>query len=257
MDFLKKAMAGIGIGSARVDAILDNSKVRVGEEVTGFLRIKGGNVPQEIEYVYFYLMTKYEKEFDDKKITQNVLIQKETLPVSLTIKENEEKEIPFSFFLSNKAPISAGRYPIWINTGLDIKMAVDPQDNDVLDVKPNSHMEMIFSSLNSMGFRLRNVKNEDARYYHGLPFIQNFEYVPTTEFRTYLDELEVALLVETGYIELLLEVDRRARGIGGLFAEALDIDESKVKVKLTDTDFGQGQEYITDKLRNVISRFSR
>ncbi len=38
------------------------------------------------------------------------------------------------------------------------------------------------------------------------------------------------------HIEVLLQVDRRARGLGGFLSEALDMDESFVRLTFTDRD---------------------
>lgn len=253
---LKKAMAGIGIGSAKVDAVLESSRILVGDEVKGKIVIRGGNVPQELDYVNLYVMTRYEREFNDHTVVNNAVIQQQTIKLSMTINENEVKEIPFSFVLSNRAPISMGRTPIWINTGLEIKMGVDPSDYDSIEVLPSHNMKIVLDALDEMGFRLRKVKNEEARYY-GAQFVQNFEYVPTREFYGYLDELEVAFLAEQDYFELIMEIDRKARGFGGMFAEAMDADESKVRLRLSNSDFALGEDFVKEKLRSTISRYAR
>jgi len=256
MNMLKKAMASIGIGSTRIDAILESSRVVVGDEINGKIVIRGGSVPQELDYINLYVMTRYEREFNDHTVVNNAVIQQHTIKLSTTINENEVKEIPFSFVLSNRAPISMGRTPIWINTGLEIKNAVDPTDHDSVEVLPSHNMQTVLNALEEMGFRLRKVKNEEARFY-GAHFIQNFEYVPTSEFYGYLDELEVAFLAEKDYLELLMEVDRRARGFGGMFAEAMDADESKVRIRLSNSDFARGADYVKEQIRSTISRYAR
>lgn len=53
-------------------------------------------------------------------------------------------------------------------------------------------------------------------------------------------------------MELLLEVDRKAWGLGGLFAEMLDVDESLVRVTITEADYGR----VEDKLQQIILRYA-
>ena len=110
--------------------------------------------------------------------------------------------------------------------------------------------------LRDLGFNLRKVENEAAPYHlrKRLPFVQEFEFYPTGgQFRGKLDELEVVISnISNHGVELLLEVDRRARGLGGFLSEALEIDESMVKVMITQGD----QASISRTLENVIQRYS-
>ncbi|MGJ7922378.1 sporulation protein [Neobacillus sp. LXY-4] len=48
---LRKYMSLIGIGSARVDLIIDKNKYRAGETVTGRFKLMGGTVEQQIRRI--------------------------------------------------------------------------------------------------------------------------------------------------------------------------------------------------------------
>ena len=68
-----------------------------------------------------------------------------------------------------------------------------------------------------------------------------------------LDELEVMFLNQTeDRVELLLEVDRRARGLGGFLAEALEMDESMVRLSISSSDV----PHLASKLQQAIDKFA-
>ncbi|MNI91363.1 hypothetical protein D3C73_1490100 [compost metagenome] len=57
-------------------------------------------------------------------------------------------------------------------------------------------------------------------------------------------------------VELLLQIDRRARGLSRLFAEALDADESFVKLHFNRNNLAAGTDYIADQLLAAIRRYA-
>jgi sporulation-control protein len=220
------------------------------------VEIKGGSTSQPIDEIYLSLMTTYIKESDDKKYTQTGVIGKFRILEKVTIEPNETKEIPFSIALPYDTPLTVGRSRTWIHTGLDIKNAVDPTDKDFIEVLPSPLIQSVLSSVHEIGFRIREVECKEApRYLRGrLPFIQEFEFVPTSgQYRSKLDELEITFLsVTESSVNVLVQVDRRARGLGSLFAEALNMDESHVKLSLTTNDIPN----MSNKMKAVIERYS-
>ncbi len=256
MSFFDKVFASVGIGSAAVDTKLERDSYMPGETVKGVVEIRGGKVEQQVDDIFLTLNTTYLKESDDKKYNVTAAIDRFRITSPFVIGKNERKEIPFSFQLPLDTPLSIGRSKIWVTTGLDIKNAVDPGDKDYLQVIPNQLMNAVFNAVDSLGFRLREADCEQApRHLRGrLPFVQEFEYVPTSgPFRGRLDELELVFRpAGNGGLELLLQVDRRARGLGGLFAEAAGMDETNVRLTVTNADIPNLQQQI----HSVIQRFS-
>lgn len=53
-------------------------------------------------------------------------------------------------------------------------------------------------------------------------------------------------------VDILMQVDRRARGLGSLLSEALEMDESHVQFSLTTQDISN----LTEKLRSIIQQYS-
>jgi sporulation-control protein len=256
MSFFNKVFASVGIGSAAVDTKLEKDTYMPGETVNGVVEIKGGKVDQQIDEIYLTLNTTYLRESDDKKYTVTAAIERFRLTNPFPIRSNEKKDIPFSFQLPFDTPLSIGRSKIWVTTGLDIKGGVDPSDKDYLKVVPNPLMSAVFNAIDNLGFRIREADCEEAprRLRGRLPFVQEFEFVPTSGlFRGRLDELEVVFFPSgNGALDIMFQVDRRARGLSGLFSEAMGADETNVRLSVSNADIPNLQQ----KIQSVIQRYS-
>jgi sporulation-control protein len=256
MSFFDKVFASVGIGAASVDTKLEKDTYMPGETVQGVVEIKGGKIEQQIDEIYLSLNTTYLKESDDRKYNVTATIDRFRLTTPFTIRSNERKEIPFTFQLPYDTPLSIGRSKVWVTTGLDIKGGVDPSDKDYLKVIPNQLMTAVFNAVDNLGFRIREADCEEAprRLRGRLPFVQEFEFVPTSGlFRGKLDELEVVFLSSgNGTLDLMFQVDRRAKGLSGLFSEAMGMDETNVRLTVSNADIPNLQQ----KIQSVIQRYS-
>lgn len=256
MSFFNKVFASVGIGSAAVDTKLERDTYMPGETVKGVVEIKGGKVEQQVDEIYLTLNTTYIKESDDKKYTVTAAIERFRLTTPFVIRANEKKDIPFTFQLPFDTPLSIGRSKIWVTTGLDIKGGVDPSDKDYLKVVPNPLMSEVLNAIDNLGFRIREADCEEAprRLRGRLPFVQEFEFVPTSGlFRGRLDELEVVFFPSgNDSLDIMLQVDRRAKGLSGLFSEAIGADETNVRLSVSNADIPNLQQ----KIQSVIQRYA-
>jgi sporulation-control protein len=255
MSFFNKVFASFGIGAATVDTKLEKSSYQAGETANGVVEIKGGSTPQTIDSIYLTLYTTYIRESDDKKYTDYAPIQKVQISEPFTIGENEKKEIPFSFTLPYETPITYGNTRVWVATGLDIKNSVDPKDKDYIEIVPYNLINSILQSVQDLGFRIRKVECEQAsrRFRGRYPFIQEFEFVPVSGgYQRSLDEIELMFLNQSEeQTDVMIEVDRRARGLGGFLAEALEMDESMVKMTIRSSDL----PHLPSRMKEAIDRF--
>ncbi|WP_226666703.1 sporulation protein [Metabacillus litoralis] len=254
MSFFNKILASVGIGSSKVDTKLTHSSIRVGEDVEGIVEVTGGSVEQAIEEIYLTVNTNFEKEDDDRIIHTQAVISTVKLNEPFIIMPGEKKTIPFQFTLPLDTPISAGSTKVWIQTGIDIKGSVDPTDRDIVTILPNQLMEETLEAFQNLGFVMRKVKNEAASYKirKRLPFIQEFELVPTEgPYYRKFDEVEVIFFpISETKMDVIIEVDRRSKGITGLLTEALDLDESIIKFTIQMEDVPSLRETIEDILSN-------
>jgi len=258
VSFFNQLLASIGIGSAKVDTRLKGGQVRVGEQLEGVVHIQGGSTEQHIDDIYLHLMTQYTREQNDRRVTVNTAVTKWQLSSAFTIHAGESKQVPFAFTLPLNTPVSSSRTPVWLRTGLDIALAVDPGDNDRLQVLPHPHMQAVLDAVTSMGFQPKAVTSEySMRLGRGLPFVQEFEFYPSSSFRGSVKELELVFSVEPEGVEVIVEVDRRARGLVGLFEQALELDERKQRARFSRQELRMGSRHIAEQLARIIEHHAR
>ncbi|WP_339796642.1 sporulation protein [Paenibacillus sp. FSL R5-0744] len=258
MSMFKRMLASAGIGAAKVDLMLHQDFVNAGDTISGSVRIQGGRVDQEVDDVYAFVKTRYLKELNDKKMEVEATVSKFLLASKFKVVAEQVYEFPVSFQLPAITPVTLGRSPVWIQTGLDIKEAIDPKDQDYLQVGPHPYCAIILDAMNQLGFLIREVTCEYAPRYgriNGLDFVQEFEFVPPSQFRNQLDELEIVFFPNEDGIELLLQIDRKARGLASLFADALDTDESFVKIRFDHNQLAYGVDYVADQLLATIHKY--
>ncbi|KAB8137832.1 sporulation protein [Gracilibacillus oryzae] len=249
----KKLLASAGIGSAEVDTQLINDQLSPGDILKGKVVIKGGRTEQQVDRINLFVMTEALRERDDKKYYEKVVLHRFALNQSFTINAEERKEIDFDFELPIHTPPTINRTRVWVQTGLDIPQAIDPNDRDYLHVTPHFYMDTAIRAItDNLGFDLRKVEMEHSRR-HG--YIQEFEFRPSAEFRSDLDELEAVFFVKEDSMDIVLQVDRRAKSLGSLFAEALDMDESNVRMSLSRSEIEQGPAYVAEKIRDLIRQY--
>ncbi|MFJ7936552.1 sporulation protein [Sporosarcina sp. NPDC096371] len=253
MSFFNKVLGSFGIGGAKVDTKLEKSEYTAGDMMTGKVEIYGGKIEQQIDSIYLTVYTTYIRESNDKKYTDVATVIKHKINEPISIGPDETKSIPFSMELPAETPITYGKTKVWVETGLAIKNAVDPEDRDYIDIRPTQLAARILGEVERLGFKLRKAECEQAsrNMRHRYPFVQEFEFVPTSgAFRGRLDELEVVFLSQTDQsAELLLQVDRKVRGLGSFLAEALEMDESHIRLSVTAQDLPN----LDEKLKKVIA----
>jgi len=256
LSIFNKVLASVGVGNAKVDTKLNNSAFVAGEIISGVTEVVGGNVSQSVDSIYIKVYTTYEREANDNKYTDSVAISSFKLNEPFSIGKGEKKVFPFSFNLPLITPVTMGKTRVWLQTGLDIKNAVDPGDKDMIEVRPNTFIQAGLTAAQNLGLKLRKVDCEEApRAYKGLTkFVQEFEFVPTGgPFRGKFDEVELTFIPKASdQIELLIQVDRKVRGLGSLFSEALNMDESFIRLMLTKADLAT----LESRLRQELTRYS-
>ncbi|UFJ41583.1 sporulation protein [Brevibacillus humidisoli] len=253
MSMFKKLLASVGIGSAKVDARLHNDSLMPGETISGEVHIVGGDVSQEIDDIYMYVITHYERERDDRKVKEECILVKHRLAERFMLKPEETKIIPFSFPLPYETPLTIGRQPVYLRTGLDIKNAIDPGDSDYIEVRPLPVMSKVLDAVKEIGFQLYKVDCEYNRYLgRTYPFVQEFEFRPTGKYRSRLDELEVIFFPRGDELELLMQIDKRARGLMGALEEAFNMDERYVRLRLTAADAQRSTSELAQAIDQTI-----
>lgn len=243
---MKKVLASIGIGNATVDTVLPTETVRPGETVDADVHITGGNTEQDIGAIRFELETRYRTDDGYREVD----IDRFTLTEGLTIEPDREETRSVSIDIPYGTPVTVGGVDVWIETELDIDLAVDPEDKDYLEVRPTPRLQTVFDAMDDLGFSLRTADCEAdpyGRYTGGRRFVQEFEFDATAgRFRDSLDEVELVAQPGPDELELFVEIDRR----GGLLSELADTDERKTRATIRSTD----RDAVRDELATLIEK---
>lgn len=258
MSFFNKMLASVGIGNAQVDTRLEKSSYEPGEWVRGVVHIKGGSVQQSVDRIYIKVMTEYIREHDDRKHHENCEIARFNVSDRMTVLPNETREIPFQFALPMNTPLTLSGIPVWFHTGLDIESAVDPTDRDRINVTPDAAANAVLQAVEGLGFRFKASTCEyHPRLGQGVPFVQELEFWPGGGYAGRVQELELIFHRRSDGISVLVEVDRRGRGLSGWLERSMDMDERQGWLHFGIHDLQQGPQHIAGQLHGIIDYFSR
>lgn len=253
MSFIKKALASVGIGAAQVDAVLDRDRACPGDEITGTIHIRGGDTAQTIDYIGMALMTQYKREVDEGEVYISHPLSQTKVREVFEVSAGETLELPFSLQVPWETPLALGRTQVWVQTSLAVSMALDPKDRDTLHIDPTEGMVTVLQALKQLGFTLRKADcEENRRMGRGVPFIQEFEFMPGGTYAGRLTELEVIMAADPSGVQLWLEVDLRTRGLVGMLLGEFDLNERLTQVHLDQATLNQGTAAVASRLGQVI-----
>lgn len=253
MSFVKKTLASVGIGAAKVDAILDTDRACPGDEITGTVHIRGGDVTQAIDYVGMALMTQYQQEVDDNAVYVNHALSEAKVREAFEVAPEETLELPFSLGVPWETPLTIGRTQVWVQTALAVSMALDPNDRDALRIDPTPGMATVLQALEQLGFTLHKADCEhNRRMGRGVPFIQEFEFIPGGAYAGRLAELEVIMAADPVGVQLWLEADLRSGGLAGMLLGEFDLNERFTQVHLDQEALDQGAAAVAGTLGQAI-----
>lgn len=225
---LKTIMNRLGVGGARLDAVLDRRSVRIGERLTGTLHVMGGDGSLTATHAEVKLMTRV--EMDDHMVSVPIAVARINGPIRL----EGEHRLPFGIDLPAFTPVTSygGRSVVWIASELDVPLAVDPKDVDPVEVQPAPEQAAVIAAMGQFGLRLAKTDVEARGGWMGRRFVQEFEFRPAG-WGHKLDELELVFEgLSPGRAEVLIQIDRAARGLGGLLREATGMDESWLRASI-------------------------
>lgn len=231
-----KALASLGVGAAKVDTRLEKAKFRQGEMIRGKIFIQGGQAEQQIDEIYLYLIVQYYHEGSQSEY----VIEEKRLTDLIPISPREIKEIPFEFQLPYDSPISSYGSTLYLKTGLDIKMALDPSDMDGIDVEPHSIVDAVLIAAERVGFQLVSVEYDFEHYFSRHPFVQVYKLSPSGRYKEILDGLEFVFTAHEGHVDVIMNVDRKAVCFMSSMEEALELDRRLVPFTVKEEEIKEG-----------------
>ncbi|MDQ3402371.1 MAG: sporulation protein, partial [Actinomycetota bacterium] len=212
----KKMLRALGVGGPSVDTVLTDSRVRPGGLVTGEVRMTGGDVPVDIDYVALSLVTRVERG-DSGSAT--VEFDRAVVAGRFGLAAGEERVVPFQLPLPWETPITDvhGTHlhgmSLGLRTELAVAKAVDKGDLDALRVEPLPSQAAVLDAFGRLGFRFKSADLEAGRI-HGvrqeLPFFQEIEFYPPPHLARGITQVEVTFVADPGGMAVVLEADRRA-----------------------------------------------
>lgn len=214
-------LSRVGVGSATVDTKVPE-RVTAGETIAGTVEIEGGSADQQIDAIYFALETRYRRD----EGSSTAVIDQFQLTETFTIEADAERVMDIEVDIPPWTPITRGRTEVWIETGLDIDWALDPDDTDYIEVEPTDRMQRVFDAVADVGFELKTAEPEAAPaafHTEDRPFVQEFDFVPKDgPFRGELDEIDLIFEPTADELAVYLEVDPRESITSELTDEAFD-----------------------------------
>lgn len=245
----KSLFKKLGFGNVEVDARLRGGAVAQGGILEGDVFIIGASDVTTIDELYVKIVTEYTRESDDYEKRETCILAEHKLFDRLTVQPKEEKSVPFSIQLPFETPVTTmGWNRVYLQTTAETSAIFDPNDTDQIQVAPHPHTQAVLNAIQNLGFQLYKVDCEYTHRFGGrYPFVQEFEFKASGEFRGKLDELEAYLRPNPNGIEVIFQIDKR----GGMFSEFFGTDESHTSTNLSAADLQNPN--LPMVLRNLIA----
>lgn len=253
MSLVRKSLSRVGIGAARIDAELDNDRVFPGDEMTGVVRILGGDIPQTVDYVGMGLMTQYRSKVDGNDIAVTHVLNEVTIAQALDVAADERREWPFTLPVPSYTPLTRNPTQVWIQTTLSVPGSLDPQDRDSVRIDPGERMTTVLNALEQLGFTLRQADCEhNPLPDHDVPFVQVFEFIPGGAYAGRLTELAVIMRLDSDGVQVWVEADRHTGGLADMLFGDCVSDEHFHPIYLGRPMLSQGHAVVASELGEAI-----
>ncbi|MFF8959545.1 sporulation protein [Streptomyces sp. NPDC014894] len=217
----KRLLGTLGVGGPAVDTELDPGVPAPGSDLTGQVRLTGGNADRTITRLTLELVARVEIEGGDEESEGLIALERFTVAEDFGLAAGERLDVPFAVPLPWETPITAlhGQslgVVLAVRTELEIAGAKDKGDLDPLAVGPLPAQEAVLEALGQLGFGFASADLEYGRIGGTgqlLPFYQEIELTPPPRHQDAMRQLEVTFLAHPGGMEVVLEADSP----GGLF----------------------------------------
>lgn len=125
---LRKYMALLGIGSAKIDLVLEKDAYQPGEAVNGYFSIAGGSIEQKLKRIDCDLV------LTDKAAGIEKVLDTSTILTSTQIYSEELYNLSFAFQLPESMVVSTNELSYRFQTKLIFNEGVTSQDQDIIQI---------------------------------------------------------------------------------------------------------------------------
>ncbi len=216
-----------GLDGPSVRTVLADPNCRPGDHLAGRVQLVGGAHPVDVAHLAVAWMTRVEVTTGDSGYDTDQAFHRQRVASGFRLAAGERRDFPFQVEVPWQTPITNlyGQPLPGITIGLRTELAVDREvdqcDLEPVAVYPLPAQERILATLTGLGFRLLRTGVERGRLYGArqtLPLRQEFEFQPSPEYRSTLNQLVLAFVAAPERMELLVELDKP----GGVLARGRD-----------------------------------
>lgn len=128
---LTKFLSTIGIGTMKVETVVEQPQLSHGESLSGKIYINGGKTEQIIEFIELEVLKRTEGHRGDSDFdVTNECIAKHTIEMIGSVKSKETRMVPFELMPDERWESEANNVKLFLRTSIHITNAVDVQDED-------------------------------------------------------------------------------------------------------------------------------
>jgi sporulation-control protein len=130
MNF-KKFLSSIGIGSLKVETVVERPNLNEGETLNGTIYITGGDSEQTIEYVELHVVKQIDevREDSDFQLIENI-VAKQSLDFVSTLKSKGSLMQQFEIVPDERWLVENPKTKLLLRTIVHVDKGVDAQDED-------------------------------------------------------------------------------------------------------------------------------
>lgn len=199
---MSRLLSSVGIGSATVDTILPTAELSPGETVEATVEIEGGSSAQEIGEIYFALVTRGGGD--------EVVLSTFEIADAFTIEAGETRVITTDVTIPRWTPLTRDDQTVWLKTGLGIDWAVDPSDEDVIEVVPDAFVAALFEAVEGLEFAYSHSEIVESPWLERQPIVQTVTFLPETDrFEDDLDALTLTCVPRGDDLRVVVGLDER------------------------------------------------
>lgn len=136
MNF-KKFLSSVGIGSVKIDTVVERPNLIEGETLNGTIYFEGGDSDQEVEFIELQVVAQIDeyREDSDFQIIEKV-ITKQTLEFFGTVKSKGTVMQQFDIVPDDRWILDNPKAKLLLRTIVHIQSGVDAQDEDEITYTP-------------------------------------------------------------------------------------------------------------------------
>lgn len=198
-------MRAAGVGTARVDTVLDTPTASPGGQITGHVVITGGTGDQTFKGIRLDLLCSCFMKIDEMRMRKEAVFATVTLD-SVSVAAGKVQKVPFTISVPDDAPACLKKTKIVLRTTLDASYGVDVTDTDGVEILPSRGVQTVLDAAKKIGLTLRSAEVE----YNGLReyrFAQEFDFEPT-DLPATVQEVEMSVRRIADGVQIGMSINR-------------------------------------------------